>query len=110
MALRYTFRPQLRRHIDWAMSVSDEGNDLGVRASILNLRQSAHPIDDLQSRIEEVNGMAATAETKLFSPLHDGGLEPELVEPVGEHRAGDTGTRDEHASTVHRQIILHSCG
>jgi hypothetical protein len=54
--------------------------------------------------------MAATAKTKLFSPLHDGGLEPEPVEPVGERWAGDTGTRDEHASAVHRQIILHTCG
>ena len=79
------------------MSVSDERNHLGVRASVLNLRQSANPLDDLQSRIEEVNGMAATAEPKLFSPLHDGGLEPEPVEPVGEHRASDTGARDEHA-------------
>jgi hypothetical protein len=74
MALRYTFRPQLRRHIDWAMSVSDEGNDLGVRASILNLRQSAHPIDDLQSRIEEVkHGRHCRNEALQSSPRRRAG-------------------------------------
>jgi hypothetical protein len=66
-------------------------NDLGVRARILNLRQCAHPLDDLQGWTEKVHGMAPATETKFFGLLDDGGLEPEPVQPVAEYRAGDAG-------------------
>jgi hypothetical protein len=77
-----------------------------VRARILNLRQHAHPLDDLQGWTEKIHGMPPTTETKFFGPLDDGGLEPEPAEPVAEYRAGDARAGDEHATTAHRSASV----
>lgn len=80
-------------------------------ASILYLRKDTHPLDDLQCWTEEVDGMAAAAETQLFGPLHDGRSESEPVEPVRQYRASNTGAGNQHAWGDHRHVIsLRICG
>jgi hypothetical protein len=87
------------------MPFSDEGDDLGVRARILNLRQDAHPLHDLQGGIEKIYGMTTAPKPECFRPLHDGGSKPEPVEPVREHRTSHARTRDEHPSSGSRDVI-----
>ena len=58
-----TLGHQLRGHVDWPVSVSDKGNNLGVGSRVLHLCKGTHPFDDLKCWAEEVDGMAATAET-----------------------------------------------
>jgi hypothetical protein len=92
MMLRDALRHQLRWHIYGRMPWSEEGNDLVTGASVSNLRQRTHPLDDLQGWAEKINGVSATAETKLFCPLHDSRLKTEPGKPVREHRPGHAGT------------------
>jgi hypothetical protein len=87
------------------VSISDEGNDLGVRTRIHNLWQGAHPFDDLQSWTEKVYGMAPTADTKFFGPLHNGRLKSKPIEPVGEYGASDASARYEYPGSVSRHLI-----
>ena len=74
--LRYALRAQLRRHIDGPVPSPEKGDDLRMSARVLYLCQRAHPLDDLQSRAEKINGMSATAKAKLRCFLHDRWPEP----------------------------------
>ena len=51
--------------------------------------------------------MAASTEPHFGSPLHDSGLEAEPVEPVREHRASHTGTRDKYALDHMRSVAVN---
>ena len=86
VAFGHAFQHRLGGNVDGPVSVSDEGDDLGVGARILHLPQDVHPLDDLQSRTEKVYGVAAAAEAKLFGSLHHGRVEPKSAQPVGDHQ------------------------
>jgi len=92
------------------MAFSQVGDDLGAGASVPNLRQRTHPVHDLNRWAEEVNSVAASTEPQFGSALDDSGLEAEPVKPVGEHRAGDTGTGDKYSALDHMRSVAVNVG
>lgn len=62
---------------------------------VLDAGQDAHLRRDLHGGAEQVDGMAAGL-AQRGRALDDGDLEAVTGQPVGQHRAGDAGARDEY--------------
>lgn len=70
-----------------------EGDPAAVDVGGAELGQRAHPVDDVQRRAADVDGVPTAAHRARL--LHDGDLEAVPLEPVGQRGPRDAGTGDE---------------
>ena len=110
-----TLTEHLGRGLHWASARTDERDYLRLRPSLLHVGEHAHPARQLDRGTQEIDGMAAGAESRLSGSLDHRRTKAEPMQPIRQHGTGHACARDEdtrpllwHVTPVDRALAKRS--